>query len=99
MVEAGRYHPGPKPWLEHSQPEQHVQISVQGFEHLHRWRVHNISGQPDLVSDHPYSRKNSVFLCSGGISCVSVHALLPLVLLKLLDYYISSKVSVKAIRF
>lgn len=59
----------PKPWL-----EQGAQNNVQGFEHLHRRRAHNISGRPGPVSYHPYSKKTSVSLYSDGISHVSGHA-------------------------
>lgn len=50
-------------------------------------RLHNLSGQPVPVFNHPHGKKN-VFLCSDGISCASVcaHVLSPHHLLDLLQY-------------
>lgn len=34
--------------------QNHIQV---GFEYLHKWKFHNLSGQNALVFDHPHSRK------------------------------------------
>ena len=46
--------------------EDSVQL---GFEFIHGWRLHNLSGKPVSVFDHPLSW--SVLLCSDGIFHVS----------------------------
>lgn len=58
--------------------EEHVQSDS---EHLQGWKLHNLSGKPVPVFDHPHSKKTHphIFICLSGISCVSVcaHYLLP----------------------
>lgn len=63
-----------QPLLKQGQPRQVAQDHVRsGFERLQGQRLHNLSGQHVPVFYHPH-REKSVFLCSNGISCVSVCA-------------------------
>ena len=50
------------PLLKQDQLERDSQYRIQlGFEYFHGWRLHNLSGQPVPVINHPPSRE--VFYC------------------------------------
>lgn len=50
----------------------HAQL---GFEHLCKWKLQKLSGQPGPVSDHHYGKKKKSFLCWSGGSLPFVPAL------------------------
>lgn len=68
---------GPTTLLKWGHLKQVAQNRVQAaFEGLQERRLYNLSGQPDLVFDHPRRKNNnnSVLPCSDGISYVLICA-------------------------